>query len=695
MASVVCRHDMTWALRRAVRENAFILRLATLAGMALMAAGAVCRARLTSSRSSAGRARFAYPAELWRLARHSDGAWLPLGYLPRPRFLRVFAQLPLSARIRRAVVGPLVRLPAEDLSRHLLAVGLTGSHKTTAVVFPVLLEAARHGVSVVALDLKYGEADSLVRAAPEWQRYARDVLVFAPLEATTLRWNPLLGCRTMGDAQQIASQLFYDPDPSDPDMVYWMGAERHVCAVLCYAVGADGGQPTLGRLRALCESGPTGVHAYVQAHPRASQFTTKLGAYLAMLPKDQAGILQGIASRLEAWGDEAVCAATGIAASWELVDFNRLRSEPVLLIIGVPQATLGRLRWLCHLFLRDLAANLLRPRDPQEQVRVLLVLEELPAWGALPGLADYLATYRSRQVSVIATLQSEAQGEHVYGRDGWAAVAANLVTKLYLPSLADVDADRLSRVMGTAAGEDVARSQGWGSSGPRRGEQRRAIPVPLERPEELRGAGVSPDEILVRFARMSPARLWCPPYYLRPEYAGRVPGRLPKTQELVVYHHLWIRHMRPCVGVSPIDPSAIVSQDPMPPPESPLPVVEHQQDGVQRAAPPSGTPTPEDIAGLNRLLEALLQQARCDRPDALRGIRSRGRIFEVRVDPRAVMQVCGRPETMYELARRWSSLRWLRRVHPSFVLSKLALDALDERLARRLHAISVEKGTKT
>ncbi|HYM90692.1 MAG TPA: TraM recognition domain-containing protein, partial [bacterium] len=100
-------------------------------------------------------------------------------------------------------------------------------------------------------------------------------------------------------------------------------------------------------------------------------------------------------------------------------------------------------------------------------------------------------------MSVLATLQSEAQGEHVYGHGGWAAVAANLVTKLYLPSLADADAERLSRVMGTAAGEDVARSRGWGPMGSRTGEHRRAIPVPLERPEELRGIASSPDEILV------------------------------------------------------------------------------------------------------------------------------------------------------------------------------------------------------
>src|SRR5207302_832074 len=227
----------------------------------------VLRLRSQRPRRSVGDARFASRAELRRLTRRSPGAWFPLGYArrwPLPRRGR-----PGTASISRLATAwaQPVRLPEEDLARHVLVVGLTGAHKTTAVVFPVLLEAARAGVSVVALDLKYGEADSLARAAQEWQRRARDVQVFAPLEATTL--------------------------------------------------------------------------------------LARLGAYFAMLAKDQAGILQGIASRLEAWGDEAVRGATEVSAPWEQIDLGRLRREPSLLIVGVPQAALGRLRWLCHLFLRN------------------------------------------------------------------------------------------------------------------------------------------------------------------------------------------------------------------------------------------------------------------------------------------------------------------------------------------------------
>jgi type IV secretory pathway TraG/TraD family ATPase VirD4 len=583
-----------------------------------------------------------------------------------------------------------VCLPAEDLARHVLVLGLTGAHKTTAVTFPVLLEAARQGVSVVALDLKYGEADSLARAASEWQRWARDVLIFAPLDPATLRWNPLHRCRSIGDAYQLSAQLFDEADPSDPDLVYWLGAERHVCAVLCFALLSDAAPATLGRLRSLCESGPAAVHAYIRGHRAAGALVPRLGAYQAMLPKDQAGILQGIAARLEAWGDEAVCAATGPSPSWEYIDLSRVRRQPLLLLVGVPQAALGRLRWLCHFFLRDLAGYLLRPRGPDERVRVLLILEELPSWGALPGLADHLATYRSRQVSVLATLQSEAQGEQVYGRTGWGAVAANLVTKLYLPALADADAERLSRVMGTAAGQDVAQSRGWGPTGIREGEHRRTIPVPLERPEALRGIGVFPEDILVRFARMPPARLWCPPYYLRPEYSDSIPNGEIKTADLAVYHHLWSRTQ---ADTPPARLDVPILETKAPPFVEPSPSSPEQDPRVNddaRANPPSADarvdlPLGDDVAALNRLIEVLVRHVRNDENTILKGVRNGQRIVELRVPPEAVAQFCRGSDAMHLLARRWSALRWVRRVRPTFVLTKRALDALDPDLLTDLN----------
>src|SRR5215469_2876902 len=149
---------------------------------------------------SPGRARFARRKELCRRLKPSPEAWFPLGHLPPcPGALAAWQHLTRAAA-PSLLRGPRLCLPTEDVARHVLITGLTGAHKTTALTLPCLLDAAEAGVSVVAFDLKYGERDSLARAAPAWWRLGRTVLIFAPLDGTSMRWNPLAQCRSLGDA---------------------------------------------------------------------------------------------------------------------------------------------------------------------------------------------------------------------------------------------------------------------------------------------------------------------------------------------------------------------------------------------------------------------------------------------------------------------------------------------------------------
>ncbi len=696
LATPQCRVSASTLLAASMAAHARILWWGFLAVFSSTVWLAALRLRERLSRRPIREARFAFPGELRRLAHRSPGAWFPLGYARRWPLPRRTRPVPALVSTLAAAWAQPVRLPDDDLARHVLVLGLTGAHKTTAVTFPVLLEAAHAGVSVVALDLKYGEEDSLARVAPEWLRCGRDVLVFAPVDPASLRWNPLAACRTLGEAHRLAALLFDDADATDPDLLYWVGAERHVCAVLLFAIARDGGLPALDRLRALCAAGPGAVHSYVQAHPLAPSLAAHLGAYRAMMAKDEAGILQGIASRLEAWSDEAVCRATGGGEAWEQIDLDRLRREPALLIVGVPQAARARLRWLCHLFLRDLASCLLRPRGPHEEVRVLQVLEELPAWGPLPGLADHLATFRSRRVSVLATIQSEAQGASVYGPNGWDAVAANLVTKIYFSSLADLDAERLSRVLGTARADDVARSRGWGSGGLRGQEHRRQVPIPLQRPEELQGIDADEHEILVRCPRLPPARLWCPPFFARPEYRGRVPALPPSTADLAVYHHLRHRSLqadpsreRPSASRPAADRGGPVHH-PAPAPHAPeASPLRSAGSGNEVAAAGGGAgATAEDIEILARFVERLVDRLAGPRPSGrsgpvVRGVRRVGKLVEVRADPDVALRLWDSAEAS-AVVRRWAALRWVRRIRPVFVLERRALDALDAVLRRRL-----------
>ncbi len=711
------------------------MALAWWGALVLAAAAAAWRLLRDDAPSLLGRrgARFAGRADLRRLRRGRD-AWFPLGYAG-PRGVARALVGRRSAPLRRLLCGPLLRLPNAALARHVLVVGLTGAGKTSTVTMPVLLEAARHGVSAVVFDLKYGEDDTLASAAVAWQRADRDVCVFAPLEAASLCWNPLDGCRTIAAAQRIATMLFEEPRDGSPDLGYWAGVERHVCATLIYAVASDGGA-ALDRVRALSAAGPDAVRAYVHEHAGAELLERHLGAYRTMLPKDQAGILQGIASRLDAWSDPAVCAATRAAPPHRRLPLDRLRREPILLIVGIPQSALERCHWLWRLFLRDLNSLLLRPRASDERVPVLAVFEELPAWGALPAFAEHLATLRSRGVAIMATIQSEAQGEHVYGRAGWAAVAANLVTKIYLAPLADGDAERLSRTLGLTGVPDVRQNSVPRTSG--KAPYRGVIGVPLCSPQELQGVDAASHETLVRSAGVPPARLWCPPYYRRPEYLGLVPARPPSTAEITVYHDLRSRRLGAPPGEDPAHRQV--------PPETPMPPDGRQdasplraratawtqarsagtgQSGAssvvgatdrilpswspsvaatvkdRRALPgsaagtgqsgassvvgatdralpsrsPSVTATPEDRSALREFVQAALAVPPDGDRRSVRAVWRAGRLVTLRVDSSVAASAAGGAETMQARVRRWAELGWVRRVRPVLVLERRAIEA--------------------
>ena len=101
---------------------------------------------------------------------------------------------------------------------------------------------------------------------------------------------------------------------------------------------------------------------------------------------------------------------------------------------------------------------------------------------------------------------------------------------------------------------------------------------------------------------------------------------------------------------------------------------------------PGMPPSSDDVAALHRFLEALVLRVERGAQGIVYGVRNGSRLVEVRVPAKVVSEICGRLEAMHEIARRWSELRWVRRVRPTLVLNKRALSLLDAALARRLDA---------
>jgi hypothetical protein len=195
------------------------------------------------------------------------------------------------------------------------------------------------------------------------------------------------------------------------------------------------------------------------------------------------------------------------------------------------------------------------------------------------------------------------------------------------------------------------------------------------------------DEIIVRCSRLPPARLWCPPFHVRPAYLTLVPDVVPSTIEIAIMHRArcWERDASERGGrtEAPIRSPAVVTE-----PRT-LPSVGVAEPASTVSAPPAMIQAGDggsDGAGddLSAFISMLLDDY--GGRTAPRVVCRGDRPIELRLQPALVFRLLGEGERAQTVVRRWAAHRWVRQVRPVFVLERTALDTLDPDLRRRLAA---------
>ena len=98
-------------------------------------------------------------------------------------------------------------------------------------------------------------------------------------------------------------------------------------------------------------------------------------------------------------------------------------------------------------------------------------------------------------------------------------------------------------------------------------------------------------------------------------------------------------------------------------------------EGADAARRPDSRPDEDELAILRRFVESLVTRA-CNGPECpVRMVLRAGRLIELRVEPATAAALCGGPDAMQVLIRRWVELRWVRRVRPVLVLERRAIEA--------------------
>jgi type IV secretion system protein VirD4 len=374
--------------------------------------------------------------------------------------------------------------------------------KGVGVVIPNLLTWPG---SVVCVDIK---KENWQLTAGYRRRAGQKTFLFDPLSPSgrTARWNPLdyvaeAPGQQVSDLQLIANMFFPDPPNSDP---FWMSSARSLfLGIALYLFATPSLSRTIGEIlrQGLADDEEGFGHKWRRviqgrmsgSQPLSEECVRALYDVIDLAPQTTSSIRKTFTSRLDLWANPVLDAATSASD----FDLRKLRSEPMSVYQGVAPKDVHRLQPLLNLFFQQaiaLQTDQLPEQNPALKYQVLMLLDEFPAIGRIPILAEASGFLPGYNVRPLLIMQTPAQLRQVYGEDGARTLLKTLAARIYFQPKDMEDAEEISRELGFTTVKVKTHSKPvWelsnGKTGRHRSvsvsEQRR----PLMLPQEVRTLG--------------------------------------------------------------------------------------------------------------------------------------------------------------------------------------------------------------
>ena len=293
--------------------------------------------------------------------------------------------------------------------------------------------------------------------------------------------------------------FFPDPPNSDP---FWMSSARALFLGIALYLFATPSLPrTIGEIlrQGMADDEEGFGHKWKRviqgrmagSQPLSEECVRALYDVIDLAPQTTSSIRKTFTSRLDLWANPMLDAAT----SGSDFDLRKLRREPMSVYLGVMPKDLQRLQPLVNLFFQQaiaLQTDELPEHNPALGHQVLMVLDEFPALGRIPILAEASGFLPGYNVRTLMIMQTPAQLRQVYGDDGARTLLKTLAARIYFAPKDMDDAEEISRELGMTTVKVKTHSRPlWevGSRGRHRSvsvsEQKR----PLMLAQEVRGLG--------------------------------------------------------------------------------------------------------------------------------------------------------------------------------------------------------------
>lgn len=348
------------------------------------------------------------------------------------------------------------------------------SGKGVGVVIPNLLNWPG---SAIVSDIK---GENFTRTAGFRAAHGQEVHLFDPLSARecSARWNPLgyvsdVPYRCIDDLQRIGTMLFPDPLAGDP---FWTSSARSLfLGIALYLFETESATRTLGEvLRQGMASDAEGFQKHWKrvidaceraGYPLSQEAVQSLYDVIDLAPTTASSIRKTFTSRLDLWLNPMIDTAT----SANDFDLRELRKRSISIYVQINPDNIARLQPLLNLFFQQaigLQTRELPENNPQLRHQVLLMLDEFPALGRIPVIAESTAFLPGYNVRTVVIVQSNSQLVEKYGIEGAKSIRKMLAARIVFPPKEYEDAEAISRELGTytVPQKNVSRPM-WGGAG--------------------------------------------------------------------------------------------------------------------------------------------------------------------------------------------------------------------------------------
>ena len=348
--------------------------------------------------------------------------------------------------------GDLV-IPIGQRNRHILIIAKTGSGKTTKLILPIVYAdcLCRHR-STIIIDSK-AEMWSKCAAMTKERNPDKQLILFNPLDKyRSLSWNILSKIETDTDCKLIANSVIMatDEPQAKQDSPFFRNSALQVLNAMMVGLLNDADERlSMPRIHELLNLGMLKLCDWLEAHPHAIR-TTRSFVELARSGSQNADtIMSELSMRIQAWDLKTIRGTT----FFDDIDIESIVREPSLFIVELRESELKMLRPLANVIVVELLRYLTKfaeecPGQSLPRPVGLIVDEFASALGRLPDIHIKLNTLRSRNVSIVAAIQSIGQLKGNYGED-WESVLSGFSTKIFMPSLDYMDSEWASKESGT------------------------------------------------------------------------------------------------------------------------------------------------------------------------------------------------------------------------------------------------------